>query len=70
MILCVIATEIQIRTIALQYLGLCITTPRGTVMGVGVKGNVGFLIKMKYSAYISATFLRKIGLENLYRERC
>lgn len=39
-------------------------------MGVGVKGNVGFLIKMKYSAYISATFLRKIGLENLYRERC
>lgn len=70
MILCVITAEIQIRTIALQYLGLCITTPSGTVMGVGVKGNVGFLIKMKYSAYISAAFLKKIGLENLYRERC
>lgn len=69
-LLCVIAAEIQIRTIALQYLGLCITTPSGAVRGVGVKGNVGFPMKMKYSTYINAKYLRNIGLVNLYRERC
>lgn len=40
------------------------------VMGVGVKGTVGLLMKIKYSAYINATFLKNIGLVNLYRERC
>lgn len=42
----------------------------GAVMGVGVKGNAGLLMKMKYSACINVTFLRNIGLVNLYRERC
>lgn len=70
MLLCIITAESQIRTIALQYLGLCITTPSGAVIGVGVKGNVGFPMKMKYSAYINATFFMHIGLVNLYRERC
>lgn len=70
MLLCVITAEIQIRAIALQYLGLCITTPSEAVMGVGVKGDVGFLMQIKYSAYINANFLRNMCLVNLYRERC
>lgn len=51
MLLCVIITEIQIRTMALQYSGSCITPPTGAVVGAGKKGDMAFLMKMEYSAY-------------------
>lgn len=51
MLLCVITTEIQIRTMALQYSGSCITPPTGAVVGAGKKGDMAFLMKMEYSTY-------------------